>query len=158
MIAERLGERSGVAELLGLCLDKRVRRIQHPVHRAGQLASPLTFRAAYCISFLELLRRCDFFGADRIMNSDKPSGGGQFEKIPYGTPCKCQSAIAKFKTDQVICFEVEDHACRVVSFEEEPPDTAKIICGVHDTCAKEFKEDGCCGPLPANVSLEGIDR
>jgi hypothetical protein len=57
---------------------------------------------------------------------------------------------------QVLYFRVEDHACRVVNFKEEPPDTAKIICDVRDTCAKEFKEDGCCGALPANVSLEGL--
>jgi hypothetical protein len=44
----------------------------------------------------------------------------------------------------------------VVNFKEEPPDTAKIICDVRDTCAKESKEDGCCEALPANVSLEGL--
>ena len=44
------------------------------------------------------------------------------------------------KTDQVIYFEVEDLACRVVNFKEVPPDTEKIICAVHETCAKEFKK------------------
>ena len=44
------------------------------------------------------------------------------------------------KTEQVIYFEVEDRACRVVNFKEELPNTAKIIGGLHETCTKESKK------------------
>jgi hypothetical protein len=56
------------------------------------------------------------------------------------------------KTDKVIYFEVEDRDCRVVSFKEAPPDTAKIICGVHETCAKEFKKMVALGRYPPKYS------
>ena len=56
------------------------------------------------------------------------------------------------KTEQVIYFEVEGRACRVVNFKEVPPDTAKIICGVHETCAKEFKKMVALGQYPPTYS------
>lgn len=56
------------------------------------------------------------------------------------------------KTDQVIYFEVEDLACRMVNFKEVPPDTEKIICAVHETCAKEFKKMVAVGQYPPKYS------
>ena len=82
MIIERLGERSSVAALHGTLHRQKSPWNRHPVNRAGQLASPSPFALLTCIWFLGTLEQPPFSGADRIMNSDKPSGGGKFDKIP----------------------------------------------------------------------------
>jgi hypothetical protein len=56
------------------------------------------------------------------------------------------------KTDQVVYFEVVDLAGRVVNFKEVSPDTEKIICAVHETCAKEFKNMVALGQYPPKYS------
>lgn len=82
MITDRLGERSSAAALHGTLPRQKSPWNRHPVNRAGQLASPLTVRAAYLHLVLGTLEAPPFSGTDRIMNSDKPSGGGKFDKIP----------------------------------------------------------------------------
>lgn len=59
------------------------------------------------------------------------------------------------KTDQGIYLEVEGHACRVINFKEEPPNSAKIVYDAHDT-AKEFKKMAL--PLTRQCIIGRVDR
>jgi hypothetical protein len=70
------------------------------------------------------------------------------------SPVRCPVCHREvLETDQVMYVEVEDRACRVVNFKEVPPDTAKIICDVHETCAKEFKKMVALGQYLPKYSI-----
>ena len=82
MIAEHLGERSGVAELHGTL--PRQKSPWNTTSRSQGWAARIAPHRSRCLLHLVLrtLEAPPFLGADRIMNSDKPSGGGKFDKIP----------------------------------------------------------------------------
>jgi len=77
---------------MGLCLDKIAMEYDIPFSGPGSSDRRFSARAAYCVSFSELSRRRQFFGAVRITNRDRPNGNGSVLKKSHGKkPCKLSS-------------------------------------------------------------------